>query len=138
MGRHRLLAAGTIKSNTIRVSTMRADTWAARLGADLDRVRYVKCDTQGWEAHVLAGAPRLLARRSIVWEMEICPPLLDAAGSSLDDLCATLTRHFDWFVDLRADDETLDRRPTAQLAASARAAIAGRRNYTNVILGTKS
>jgi FkbM family methyltransferase len=136
LGRHRLLAAGVAKRNTIRVSTMRVDTWAARLGADLDRVRYVKCDTQGWEAHILAGAPRLLARRSIVWEMEICPPLLDAAGSSLDDLCTTLIRHFDWFVDLRADDETLDRRPTVQLAASVRAAIAGHRNYTNVILGS--
>jgi FkbM family methyltransferase len=136
IGRHRLLAAaGTIKPNAIRVPTLRADTWAERLGADLDRVRYVKCDTQGWEAHVLAGAPRLLARRSIIWEIEICPLLLDAAGSSLDDLSATLARHFDWFVDLRADDETLDRRPTAQLAAAVRAAIAGPRNYTNVILG---
>jgi FkbM family methyltransferase len=136
LGRHRLLAAGVGKHNTIRVSTMRVDTWATRLGADLDRVRYVKCDTQGWEAHVLAGAPRLLARHDVIWEMEICPGLLDAAGSSLDDLCATLIRHFDWFVDLRADDETLDRRPTAQLAASVRAAIAGHRNYTNVILGS--
>jgi UDP-N-acetylglucosamine 2-epimerase len=53
-------------------------------------VRYVKCDTQGWEAHVLAGARDLLARRDIIWEMEICPPLLDSAGSNLDDVCATL------------------------------------------------
>jgi FkbM family methyltransferase len=135
MGRHRLLAAGVTKRDTIRVSTMRADTWADRLGVDLDRLRYVKCDTQGWEAHVLAGAPLLLARRDIIWEMEICPGLLDAAGSSLDDLCATIARHFDWFVDLRADDETLDRQPAADLAAAVRRAIAGSRNYTNVILG---
>jgi FkbM family methyltransferase len=135
MGRHRLLAAGIKKSSTIRVPTMRLDAWAQRLGADLDRVRYVKCDTQGWEAHVLAGGPQLLARREIIWEMEICPPLLDAAGSSLDDLCATLETHFDWFVDLRADDETLDRQPSANLASAVRKAIAGPRNYTNVILG---
>ena len=135
MGRHRLLAAGIKKSSTIRVPTMRLDAWARRLGADIDRVRYVKCDTQGWEAHVLAGAPDLLARRDIIWEMEICPPLLDSAGSSLDDLCATLATHFNWFVDLRADDETLDRRPSATLAAAVRTAIAGPRNYTNVILG---
>jgi len=135
MGRHRLLAAGVTRSNTIRVATMRADTWAERLGGDLARVRYVKCDTQGWEAHVLAGAPHLLARRDIIWEMEICPGLLEAAGSTLDDLCATLARHFDWFVDLRADDETLDRQPSANLASAVRQAIAGPRNYTNVILG---
>ncbi|HEY7185561.1 MAG TPA: FkbM family methyltransferase [Vicinamibacterales bacterium] len=135
MGRHRLLAAGVVKSNTIRVATMRADTWAGRLGADLDRVRYVKCDTQGWEAHVLAGAPHLLARRDIIWEMEICPGLLEAADSTLDDLCATLAHHFDWFVDLRADDETLDRQASTTLAGAVRKAIAGPRNYTNVILG---
>jgi hypothetical protein len=135
MGRHRLLAAGVVKNNTIRVATMRADTWAGRLGADLDRVRYVKCDTQGWEAHVLAGAPHLLARRDIIWEMEICPGLLEAADSTLDDLCATLAHHFDWFVDLRADDETLDRQASTTLAGAVRKAIAGPRNYTNVILG---
>jgi len=135
MGRHRLLAAGVTKSNMIRVPTMRADTWAERLGADLDRVRYVKCDTQGWEAHVLAGAPHLLGRRDIIWEMEICPGLLEAAGSGLDDLCATLALHFDWFVDLRADDETLNRQRSANLASAVRNAIAGPRNYTNVILG---
>jgi FkbM family methyltransferase len=135
IGRHRLLAAGIKKRSTIRVPTMRLDAWAPRLGADLDRVRYVKCDTQGWEAHVLAGAQDLLARRDIIWEMEICPPLLDSAGSNLDDLCATIETHFDWFVDLRADDETLDRRPSANLASVVRTAIAGPRNYTNVILG---
>ena len=135
MGRHRLLAAGIKKSSTIRVPTMRLDAWAQRLGSDIDRVRYVKCDTQGWEAHVLAGAPDVLARREIIWEMEICPPLLEAAGSSLDEMCATLGRHFNWFVDLRADDETLDRRRSADLAAAVRNAIAGPRNYTNVILG---
>jgi FkbM family methyltransferase len=135
MGRHRLLAAGIKKSSAIRVPTMRLDAWAQRLGSDIDRVRYVKCDTQGWEAHVLAGAPALLARREIIWEMEICPPLLAAAGSSVDEMCATLARHFDWFVDLRADDETLDRRRSTDLAAAVRNAIAGPRNYTNVILG---
>ena len=135
LGRHRLLAAGIRKSSTIRVPAMRLDAWALRLGSDIDRVRYVKCDTQGWEAHVLAGAPDLLARRDIIWEMEICPPLLDSAGSNLDDLCATLATHFNWFVDLRADDETLDRRPSAALAAAVRKAIAGPRNYTDVILG---
>ena len=135
LGRHRLLASGTTKASTIRVPTRRLDTWCQRLGPDLDRVRYVKCDTQGWEAHILAGAPDLLTRRSIVWEMEICPGLLSAAGSTLEELCATLARHFHWFVDLRADDETLDRRPMGDLAAAVARAVAGQRNYTNVILG---
>jgi FkbM family methyltransferase len=135
LGRHRLLPEGATKRATIRVPARRLDTWSARLGADLERVRYVKCDTQGWEAHIFAGAPGLLARRAIVWEIEICPPLLEAAGSGVDELCATLVRHFEWFVDLRADDETLDQRPIGELAAAVRAAVAGPRNYTNVILG---
>jgi FkbM family methyltransferase len=130
----RLVASGAARPSTIRVPTMRLDTWTQRLGADLDRVRYVKCDTQGWEAHVVAGATALLARRSIRWEMEICPGLLDAAGSSVDELCAMLAPHFEWFVDLRADDETLDRRATVELAAAVQAAVAGGKNYTNVIL----
>ncbi|HKE86919.1 MAG TPA: FkbM family methyltransferase [Vicinamibacterales bacterium] len=134
IGRHRLLASGAAGRSTIRVPTMRLDTWTQRLGADLDRVRYVKCDTQGWEAHVVAGATALLARRAIRWEMEICPGLLDAAGSSVDELCAMLAPHFEWFVDLRADDETLDRRATAELAAAVQAAVAGGKNYTNVVL----
>jgi FkbM family methyltransferase len=135
LGRHRLLAAGTTATSTIRVPTLRLDTWSQRLGPDLDRVRYVKCDTQGWEAHVFAGATALLAHRSILWEIEICPGLLTAAGSTLEDLCATVAQHFQWFVDLRADDETLDRQPTANLAAAVKRTVAGRRNYTNVILG---
>jgi FkbM family methyltransferase len=135
IGRHRLLAPGTTRRATTRVRSLRLDTWSQRLGADLDRVRYVKCDTQGWEAHVVAGAAMLLARRSIRWEIEICPGLLDAAGSNLEELCAMLARHFDWFVDLRADDEKLDRKTIAALAPTVRTAIAGARNYTNVILG---
>jgi FkbM family methyltransferase len=134
LGRHRLLPAGVTKRSTIRVPTLRLDTWSSRLGADLARLRYVKCDTQGWEAHVVAGGPQLLSRPAVVWEMEVCPPLLEAAGSSLDDLCASLTRYFRWFVDLRTDRQ-LTRRPIEALAADVREAIAGPRNYTNVILG---
>lgn len=135
LGRHRLMPQGTAKGATIRVPTLRLDTWAATLGPDLDRVRYVKCDTQGWESHVLAGAPETLSRRSIVWEMEICPALLEAGGSSLDDLCTTITRHFRWFVDLRDHGGRLDPRPTSELTATVRAAVTGSKNYTNVILG---
>jgi len=135
MGRHRLVSTGATKRMTVRVPVLTLDTWSQRLGADLERVRYVKCDTQGWESHVLSGASQLLARRSIVWEMEICPGLLESAGSSLDELCAALGRHFGWFVNLRADDETLERQPIAALAATVRESIAGPRNYINVILG---
>jgi FkbM family methyltransferase len=135
MGRHRLVSTGSTKRATVRVPVLTLDTWSQRLGADLERVRYVKCDTQGWESHVVSGASQLLARRSIVWEMEICPGLLESAGSSLDELCVALGRHFGWFVNLRADDETLERQPIAALAATVRESIAGPRNYINVILG---
>jgi len=38
-------------------------------------------------------------------------------------------------VNLRADDEKRDPKPTADLAAAVSAAVAGPKNYTNVILG---
>ena len=132
IGRHRLVPADTVSPKTVPVPCLTLDTWTAKLGADLARVSYVNCDTQGWEAHVLAGAPKLLARKDIVWELEICPPLLEAAGSSLDALCATVVPAFKWFVDLRSPD--LTPRPIDALASAVRTSLAGPRNYTNVIL----
>jgi FkbM family methyltransferase len=138
LGRHRLLPSDRTSRSVIRVPCLMLDTWSERLGPDLDRVTYVKCDTQGWEAHVVAGAPRVLARKTIIWEMEICPRLLEAAGSSLDALCTVLTREFRWFVDLRAEHGRLERWPIDSLEKTVRAAVEGPRNYTNVILGNAS
>jgi len=58
IGGHALIAGAA----GIDVPTMRLDTWVRTLGVDMDAVSFVKVDTQGHEAHVLAGAPDLLTR----------------------------------------------------------------------------
>jgi len=76
IGGHALIAGAT----GIDVPTMRLDTWVRALRIDVDAVRYVKIDTQGHEAHVFAGAPELLARPGVVWELEFSPRHLQKAG----------------------------------------------------------
>ncbi len=134
MGGHRLLTSPGASRKVVRVPCLTLDTWSRRLGADLERVTYIKCDTQGWEAHVLAGASRILKRKDIVWEMEICPGLLLAAGTTLDDLCRVLAGEFRWFCDLRAIGRGMATCSIADLESTVRAAVGRDRNYTNVLL----
>jgi FkbM family methyltransferase len=57
--------------------------------ADVGPIALVKIDVEGWEAHVLRGAPRALARaRSVL--IEINPPALRKAGSSAGELSGLL------------------------------------------------
>lgn len=134
MGGHRLVASPSTTRKAVRVPCLTLDTWIGRLGLDLDRVTYVKCDTQGWEGHVLAGASHLLRRKHVVWEMEICPGLLLAAGTELDDLCRVLAGEFRWFCDLRTSGRGMLSRPTVDLESAVRAAVGRDRTYTNVLL----
>jgi FkbM family methyltransferase len=84
----------------IDVPTMRLDTWVGKLRIDVDAVRYVKIDTQGHEAHVLAGAPELLSRPGIVWELEFSPRHLQKAGREPAALIAHMQAVFTHFIDL--------------------------------------
>jgi FkbM family methyltransferase len=136
IGRHRLLAGPSRhRSALVSVTSMTFDSWADWRGCDPSRVTYVKCDTQGWEAHILRGARRWLSYKGITWELEICPRLLEKAGSSLTDLCGLLQDHFQWFVELREARWNLKRMSTGDLLPIVQHALAGPRNYTNVILG---
>lgn len=74
-------------------------------------VGLVWMDVQGHEAHVLAGASRLLAAR-VPWLVEYAPYMLDRAGA-LDRFEAIVAEHFAAFVDVR--DRSPRVRPSAEI-----------------------
>jgi FkbM family methyltransferase len=78
-----------------------------------DEVVFVKCDTQGAEALILAGASRTLARRKAIWELEFWPYGLGLMGSQLDDVISILEQSFSWFLDEKDAGKGL--RPIADL-----------------------
>jgi len=95
IGGHVLADAGEFE-----IPTRRLDSWLAALEVPVDRVRYVKIDTQGREWHVLAGAPQLRARAGLTWELEFSPRHLRLAGRSAAELIALMQASFTHFIDL--------------------------------------
>src|SRR5687767_12643161 len=80
-GGHRVLAEGAPSGGEIvEVPCLPLDVWVERIGADLDQVRFVKVDVQGYEVDVLRGAARVLSRRHIAWQMEVDLGMLSARG----------------------------------------------------------
>jgi len=58
------------------------------------KVDFVKMDVQGWEGAVLAGMRQTLGSENAPpIHLELCPHLLNEAGSSLDELVELLLRH---------------------------------------------
>jgi len=112
-GGHRVVEAGDAGGpGTITVPVVTLDDWVERVGIDLDHVVFVKVDVQGFEVRVLSGAPRVLARRHIAWQIEVDPC---AGGTHVADLFALLQRHFTHVIDLGREG-TGDRvRPVAEL-----------------------
>ncbi len=85
----------------IRVPSLTVDTWLDRLGIEPQSIGVVKVDTQGWESHVLAGAPRLLTHKHIAWIIEFAPDLLDRSGRSTDELLDQIAKSFSHFIDTK-------------------------------------
>ena len=112
-GHHLVREDGT---GDVSVPCCRLDDWCERLSIDPSLVTYVKVDTQGWETHVLAGAPRLLAHRHIAWQLEICPELLEGSGSSAVELYRMCADVFSHFVDLAKAAKGSRVRPIRELA----------------------
>jgi FkbM family methyltransferase len=100
----------------VAVTTVTLDTWVSRLGIDADAVRYVKMDTQGHEDHVLAGAPLLLSRPGIAWELEFSPRHLQKAGRDPAALLARMRDVFTHFIDLNPHAPGDRIRPTTEIA----------------------
>jgi FkbM family methyltransferase len=104
-GTHHLVtrAEDIREDERITVPCLTLDAWIDRMQIDLCEVFFIKSDTQGWDARVLAGAARVLARKHIAWQMEFSPAMLQRAGCSLPDVYALLERHFTHFIDLRSE-----------------------------------
>jgi len=126
IGGHALIAGAT----GIEVPTMRLDTWVRMLRIDVDAVRYVKIDTQGHEAHVFAGAPELLARPGVVWELEFSPRHLQKAGREPAALIAHMQGVFTHFIDLNPHAPGDRLRPIAELSE---ALAYLERSFTNLL-----
>jgi len=115
------------------VPCLTLDTWVDRIGIDLSDVGFIKSDTQGWDARVLTGAQRVLARRHIAWQIEFSPPMLERSGTSVAEVFALLERHFTHFIDLRREAGARVR-GTQELRASLEEVGSARRRYTNLLL----
>ncbi|HEX8649122.1 MAG TPA: FkbM family methyltransferase [Thermoleophilaceae bacterium] len=95
---------------------------------DPDRVGLVWVDAQGHEAHVLAGAERVV-EAGVPWVVEYWPYGLEAAGS-LDRLHDLVAERFGRFVDLRAGG---GERPAGEVASLA-GRYGGVQGFTDLLL----
>ena len=119
LGAHRLLDDKALRHgrrDSVSVQTWTLDDWIANYGIDVPAVSFVKVDTQGWESHVLAGAPRLLAARHPAWVIEVSPRHLQAAGTPLAHLIEQCQTHFTHAIDLRGEGSKARVVPVSQLA----------------------
>jgi FkbM family methyltransferase len=105
--------------------------WFSANRLDLDSVRYVKVDTQGFEVNVLDGSVPLLAARRAVWQLEISPGLMQASGREFGELITIATTYFRHFMDIRRPD--LGIRPIVQLAEALDYVVRREVNYTDLI-----
>jgi FkbM family methyltransferase len=138
-GTHHLVTEAEHVSDDERivVPCLTLDTWVARMGIDLSDLGFIKSDTQGWDARVLAGAERVLAQRHIAWQIEFSPPMLERSGKSIAEVFALLECHFTHFIDLRRE-EGARVRATRELPTSLDHVGSGRRRYTNLLLYNSS
>jgi FkbM family methyltransferase len=134
-GTHHLVtrASDIGEDQRVTVPCLTLDTWVARMAIDLADVTFVKSDTQGWDARVLAGAAGVLARRHIAWQIEFSPGMLERSGRTIEEVYAQLERHFTHFIDLRSEAGARVRRTSSIRDALAYVGKTERR-YTNVLL----
>jgi len=134
-GTHHLVtrAEHVSEDERIVVPCLTLDTWVDRIGIDLADIGFIKSDTQGWDARVLAGAERVLAHRHIAWQIEFSPAMLERSGTSADELFRLLEGHFTHFIDLRREGGARVR-GTQELRASLDGSGSSGRRYTNLLL----
>jgi FkbM family methyltransferase len=134
-GTHHLVtrASDVGERERVTVPCLTLDAWVDRMGIDLADVAFVKSDTQGWDARVLAGASRVLTQKHIAWQIEVSPAMLERSGRSMDEVYDLLERQFTHFVDLRAESGA-HVRPTSELRDALAHVGKADRRYTNVLL----
>jgi FkbM family methyltransferase len=131
-GGHRLVSAPS-DAPGIDVASWRLDEWVQRMSIDPMHVAYVKVDTQGWEVHVLRGAPNLLEHQHITWQLEVSPAMLDAAGTPPRELYEICRDRFSHFVDLDKRAKEPRARPTGDIE-QALTYLDGKDDQTDILL----
>jgi FkbM family methyltransferase len=140
MANHRLRpgpeGASTPDANRrgVLVPCLTLDSWTGTLGVDVDRVTFIKCDTQGWEGHILLGAPEILRRRHIVWQLEFWPRGLAKARFDLEEFYDILARHFSHFIDLRGPQALAPPRRCGDLRAATAYLGAHGKRFTELLV----
>ena len=134
-GTHHLVTRASDVSEVERVTVpcLTLDAWVDQMGIDLADVAFVKSDTQGWDARVLAGAPRVLSQKHIAWQIEFSPAMLERSGRSMNEVYELLERHFTNFIDVRSE-RGAHVRPTSELREALAYVGKDERKYTNVLL----
>lgn len=79
---YRIDGADLVVEQEIQFETL--DAWAGRV--KLDRLDFLKIDTDGMEARVLGGAQEVLRRFRPVVSLEFVPQAIEAAGGSAEQL----------------------------------------------------
>jgi FkbM family methyltransferase len=134
-GTHHLVTAGSEVGDHERITVpcLTLDTWIDRMGIDVSDVAFIKSDTQGWDACVLAGATKVLARKHIAWQLEFSPAMLQRSGYTLEQFYGLMQRHFTHFIDLRGDDGARSR-PVSEIHDALAYVERRTRRYTNVLM----
>lgn len=134
IGNHALMAPGApgTRRKTIAVPVSTLDAWVDRHQIDRQLIGFIKVDTQGWEAQVLAGSPALVAQAHTSWLMEVSPKHLANAGTTVHDFLARLAASFSHAIDLRGDGRVL--RISDLGDALSYIGAGGRASYTNLLL----
>jgi hypothetical protein len=136
-GGHRVIGADeTSKRTVVDVRSLRLDTWVDLVGIDLDLVRFVKVDVQGSEIDVLQGAPGVLARKHIAWQIEVDLTILAKRGHSQAVLFELMQQHFTHFIDLNGRLTTPRVRPVGELPDALSYVTGGSDGRTDVLLFT--
>ena len=115
-GGFHVVPGATVSASMVEVPSTTLDAWVDRLGIDLDAVTFIKVDVEGYERRLVRGATRVLTKRHIVWQMEIKPAGLRAAGDEPSALYADLAGAFTHFIDLNRRAAGARVRPIAELA----------------------
>jgi FkbM family methyltransferase len=114
--RNRIVAETASPEKSVSVAATTLDEFCA--GRGIERLAFLKSDTEGAETRVIRGADRLLRERRIdCLLVEVCGPHLDEMGSSIQDLMDAIERVGYAAHRLRADGTAGKRLSVADLEA---------------------
>ncbi len=117
-GGFHVVADDAADSLTVEVPCSTLDSWVERLHIDLEAVTFIKVDVEGFERRLVTGARRVLSHPHIVWQMEIKPAGLRAAGDEPSELYRDLQQAFTHFIDTNRKAAGSRVRPIIELGAA--------------------